>query len=602
MCGIVGFAGQSQACEFLLDGLSRLEYRGYDSAGIALLDKTEIRVEKTTDKIEGLKAQVRDTARGSIGIGHTRWATHGEPSLANAHPHLSGDKSFAVVHNGIIENYAELKSELISDGVSFSSDTDTEVIPHLLQKYYEGDLLDAVFKTIKRLEGSYALCILCAHHPEKIVAVKKFSPLIIGAGEGENYIASDISALVSKTRNVVYMNDGEVALIAKDSIKLYSAEKVLLTPEISHIDWSVNAAEKQDFDHFMLKEIYEQPEAVARTISAYMDGDEIKFNKFEINGNINRIIIIGCGSAYHAGVVGGYVFEQLIRIPTKIELASEFRYRNPIVDDKALVIAISQSGETADTLAALNEAKRRGAQTVAIVNVVGSSIGKAAHSVIYTLAGPEISVATTKGYSTQLCALYALAIHLAERFGTTSDTTLTAAKAALRQLPDIIDEALGNQDKIRKIAKKCASAQSVFFIGRNIDYAVALEASLKLKEISYIHSETQAAGELKHGTISLIEKGTLVFALCGNDSLYGKMLSNIREVTARGAWVAACAVAGKTAIENETDCAFYMPQCHELFKASIEIIPFQLLAYFTAKERGCDIDKPRNLAKSVTVE
>ncbi len=601
MCGIVGFTG-GNAAEFLLDGLSRLEYRGYDSAGIALMNKNNIRVEKTTDRIEGLKAEVGDSACGGIGIGHTRWATHGEPSKANAHPHLSEDKRFAVVHNGIIENYACLKSELISQGVNFSSDTDTEVIPHLLQKYYNGDLLEAVFKTIERLEGSYALCIICTHHPERIVAVKKFSPLIVGVSNGENYVASDISALISKTRDVVYMNDGEVALIAKDSIKLYSAEKKPLEVQISHIDWSVGAAEKEGYDHFMLKEIYEQPDAVRRTILSYINGDEIRFDELEIKVNINQIVIIGCGSAYHAGVVGKYVFEQLLRIPTKVELASEFRYSNPIANENTLVIAISQSGETADTLAALNEAKRLGAQTLAIVNVAGSSIGKAADSVIYTRAGPEISVATTKGYSTQLSVLYMLSIYLAERLGTAPDMMLGAAKKALLQLPDIIAQTLENQDGIKETARKCSAAQSVFFIGRNIDYAVALEASLKLKEISYIHSEAQAAGELKHGTISLIEKGTLVFALCGNDLLYGKMLSNIREVTARGGRVITCATTGKTAVEDESECVFYIPQCHELFKASAEIIPFQLLAYYTAVERGCDIDKPRNLAKSVTVE
>ncbi len=608
MCGIVGFTGKQKAAPVLLEGLERLEYRGYDSAGMALLGKGKISVYKTDKRISRLK-EITDNgeeASGFVGIGHTRWATHGAPSVENAHPHLSENGKFAVVHNGIIENYALLKAELEAEGIQFVSETDTEVVPQLLQKYYKGDLKSAVTATVARLDGSYALGILCSDYPETLVAARHFSPLIIGIGEKKNIIASDVTAIVSHTKNVIYIEDGEMAFITPESVELFGSDGNFVERRISVIGWDVGSAEKGGYEHFMMKEIAEQPRAVEQTIESRIRGDEIVFEDLKLDSEMlkkyNKIQIIACGSAYHAGIVGKYFFEELLRIPTEVELASEYRYRNPIADSKTLVIVISQSGETADTLAALKEAKLKGAYVLSIVNVVGSSIAKASDDVIYTWAGPEIAVATTKGYSTQLSVIYLFGIWAAKQMGTVSLNQLSGIFSQLRELPRKIDEILKKAPIIRELSKKCDNPPSLFFIGRNIDYAVALEASLKLKEISYIHSEAYAAGELKHGTISLIEKDRTVIALCGYERLLDKMISNIKEVKARGAHIIACAVEGCNTVEAEAEEIIYIPRTHPLLMASLEVVPFQLYAYYVSLFKGCDIDKPRNLAKSVTVE
>lgn len=610
MCGIVGFTGVRQAAPFLLEGLQRLEYRGYDSAGISVFNggDSEFTVEKTVERIQSLfdNTDGGKKALGTTGIGHTRWATHGAPSVSNAHPHLSENKRFAVVHNGIIENYVELRKELSDEGVKFASETDSEVIPQLLEKYYKGDFFDAVAKTVSRLEGSYALGIICIDCPNTLIAVRKFSPLIIGVGRQENYIASDVTALVSETRKIIYIEDGEIAVLTPDSVKLFDSEKNPIEYKISTIDWDVAAAEKGGFDHFMMKEINEQPHAVEQTVESRIHNGEVVFENMNLTDeklkDINRIVITACGSAYHAGVVGKYIFEEMLRIPTEVDLASEFRYRNPIVDEHTLTFVISQSGETADSLAALKEAKTRGSHVISIVNVVGSSIAKASDDVIYTWAGPEIAVATTKGYTTQLSVLYLFAVWAAKRLGTVNSAELDKILTGIRELPSVMEKVIGEQDKIKEMAKHCVDVESLFFIGRNIDYAVSLEASLKLKEISYIHSEAYAGGELKHGTISLIEEGRTVIALSCCDALFDKLLSNIKEVRARGAYVITCTNEGNTAVEAESEQVIYMPKVHPLLTASVEVLPFQLYSYYVSLYKGCDIDKPRNLAKSVTVE
>ena len=608
MCGIVGFTGKSNAAQFLLDGLDRLEYRGYDSAGIAVLDNNRFTTVKTVERIKTLKEKVENQSDvcGCTGIGHTRWATHGAPSDVNAHPHISADGRFAVVHNGIIENYIALKEELKADGVVFKSDTDTEVIPNLIQKYYEGDLFAAVSRAVSRLEGSYALGILCSEYPDTLVAVRKFSPLIIGLSKDSNFIASDVTAIVSHTRDIVYIEDGEIAVLTPKSVKVYDADKNLIERAVSHISWDVAAAEKGGYDHFMMKEIMEQPNAVKQTVDSRIKNGEIVFEGLSLNREklekIKNIDIIACGSAYHAGMVGKYVFEELLRIPTTVDYASEYRYRNPITGENTLTIIISQSGETADTLAALKEAKKRGSHTLSIVNVVGSSIANASDDVIYTWAGPEIAVATTKGYTTQLSVLYLIAIWAAKLLKTTDSARIEKLLCEVQRLPELMESVLKNKPKIKEMAKRCGDPKSLFFIGRNIDYAVSLEASLKLKEISYIHSEAYAAGELKHGTISLIEKGRTVIALACYDELFEKLLSNIKEVKARGAYVIACAHEGHTEIAGEAEEVIYIPKSDPLLLATLEVIPFQLYSYYVALYKGCDIDKPRNLAKSVTVE
>lgn len=608
MCGIVGFVGEKEAAPILLDGLMKLEYRGYDSAGIAVLKDKEISISKTTERIKNLmdKTDNGKGVEGNIGIGHTRWATHGAPTESNAHPHVSTDKKFSVVHNGIIENYLALKEELIAEGVNFVSETDTEVIPHLIKKYYEGDFLAAVRAAVTRLEGSFALGILCADFPDTIIAAKKFSPLIIGVCENANMIASDVTAVVSHTKDIMYIEDGEIALLKKDAVKIYNSDLCEVNREISRITWDISAAEKGGFDHFMMKEIFEQPRAVEQTVNGRIRDGKVTFEGLKLTEEdlkaINAISIVACGSAYHAGMVGKYVLEELLRKPVNVDLASEFRYRNPIVDEKTLTIVISQSGETADTLAALKEAKSRGSHTLAIVNVVGSSIANAADDVLYTRAGPEIAVATTKGYSTQVCMLYLFAVWAADVLKTASEETIKNITDSILSLPQKIEEVLSERGKIAQMAKHLKDETSLFFIGRNIDYAVALEASLKLKEISYLHSEAYAAGELKHGTISLVEEGRTVVALGCYEELFEKLLSNIKEVKARGAYVVGCAEEGHNDIETVCDEVIYVPKVHKLLKASVEVVPFQIYAYYVALYKGCDIDKPRNLAKSVTVE
>jgi len=607
MCGIVGFTSKNNVSEFLLEGLSKLEYRGYDSAGIAVFDGSEIKIEKTVKRISDLYDRTSGGQKliGNIGIGHTRWATHGAPSERNAHPHTSENSLFAVVHNGIIENYAELKAELIAEGVVFNSDTDTEVVPHLLSKYYKGDLKEAVRKTEERLEGSYALGIICKDFPDTLTAVKNFSPLIIGVAEEGNIIASDVTAVISKTRDIIYLEDGDTAFLTKNGIEIENCGKTAQRP-LKKVNWDISAAEKGGYDHFMLKEITEQPRAIAQTVESRIKDGEINFEEISLNSDrlkkIRNINIIACGSAYHAGMVGKYVFEEMLRIPTNVDIASEFRYRNPIVDSNSLTIIISQSGETADTLAALKEAKNRGSHILSIVNVVGSTIAKESDDVIYTWAGPEIAVATTKGFTTQLSVLYMFAIWAAKRLGTMEKSELESVYNDLVKLPEKIEKIIEQKEKIAELAKDCTKDESLFFIGRNMDYAVSLEASLKLKEISYIHSEAYAAGELKHGTISLIEQDRKVIALACCEGFYDKMMSNIKEVKARGAFVLACTNEGNTKIEAEAEQVIYVPKVHTLLTAAVEVIPFQLYSYYVALYKGCDIDKPRNLAKSVTVE
>ena len=608
MCGIVGFTGKTQAAGFLLEGLERLEYRGYDSAGIAVLENGGIHIEKTTERIRNLieKTDNGSTVNGTIGIGHTRWATHGAPCTKNAHPHISSDGKFAVVHNGIIENYMALRDSLKADGVEFASETDSEVVPQLLAKFYKGDLFEAVSKTVAQLEGSYALGIICTDCPDTLIAVRKFSPLIIGLSKDANYIASDVTAIVSHTRDILYIEDGEIAVLTPDGVKLYDSDKNELHRSSAVINWDVAAAEKGGYDHFMMKEIMEQPNAVKQTIESRIKGREIVFEGLKLTEEklktINRIEIVACGSAYHAGMVGKYVFEEMLRIPTSIDYASEYRYRNPIVDDKTLTIIISQSGETADTLAALKEAKKRGSHTLSIVNVVGSSIANASDDVIYTWAGPEIAVATTKGYTTQLSVIYLIAVWAARILKTMDSDRVEKIFDDICRLPELIEKVILSEPKIKEMAKHCGDPKSLFFIGRNIDYAVSLEASLKLKEISYIHSEAYAAGELKHGTISLIEEGRTVIALAAYEGLFEKLLSNVKEVKARGAYVIACATEGHTEIAKEAEEVIYIPRVDPLLLATLEVVPFQIYSYYVALFKGCDIDKPRNLAKSVTVE
>lgn len=593
----------------MLNGLERLEYRGYDSAGIAVIDGGRLDVVKTDGRISTLieKTDGGRSLGGSIGIGHTRWATHGAPGIRNAHPHLSADGRFAAVHNGIIENYVELRRELTDEGYKFVSETDTEVIPQLIQKYYNGDLPAAVRAAVNRLDGSFALGIISTEHPDELIAVRRFSPLLIGVGDGTNYIASDVTALIERTRSVIYLEDDDIAVIKPDRIEIRDKNGCAAERQITRINWDVGAAEKGGFDHFMMKEIAEQPRALRQTIDARVRGREIFFEGISLDAEklsrIRKINIVACGSAYHAGVVGKYVFEELLRIPTEPDIASEFRYRNPICDENTLTVILSQSGETADTLAAMNEAKAKGSHTLAIVNVVGSSIAKAADDVIYTWAGPEIAVATTKGYTTQLAVLYLFAIWAARLLKTAPESETERLFDGLIAVPEQVEEIIGSKtEQLKKLAKQVGAPEALFFIGRNTDYAIALEGSLKLKEISYVHSEAYAAGELKHGTIALIEPGRTVVALACCDRLFDKLMSNIREVRARGAHIIGCATEGSTAIENEADEVIRIPKIHPLLTPCLEVVPFQIFAYYVALYKGCDIDKPRNLAKSVTVE
>ena len=608
MCGIVGYTGSQAAAPILLDGLKKLEYRGYDSAGIAVLNDNLIAVSKVTGRIANLCERTADgkNCPGTVGIGHTRWATHGAPTDTNAHPHMSNDGKFAVVHNGIIENYIALREELIQKGYRFESQTDTEVIVHLIEMYYTGDLKKAVIKTSARLQGSYALGVVCTDEPEKVYVAREASPLILGVGVGENYFASDVTALVSYTRNAIYMDDGEFAEITPDSITVFNPAGQPIEKKISRITWDIQSAEKGGYEHFMLKEIIEQPRAVKATIAPRIKDGEIILDETELTADylesINKIVITACGSAYYAGCSGKYAIEKLCRIPVQVELASELRYSDPLIDEHTLLIVLSQSGETADTIAAMKECKNRGAKTLAVVNVVGSTIANTADHTLYTWAGPEIAVATTKGYTTQVSVLYLFALYAAKKMNRIDDELYNTLLAALKTLPKKIQEALDMNSAIPTLAKKYHGADSMFFIGRNTDYAVALEGALKMKEISYIHAESYAAGELKHGTIALIEEHQPVIAMCCNESIMEKTMSNIVEVKARGAEVLAVTFKDNQKIVSLADDMIYVPKIETIFTAAVEIVPLQLLAYYVAKENGCDIDKPKNLAKSVTVE
>ena len=612
MCGIVGFIGQEQAAPILLDGLAHLEYRGYDSAGVAVISaQGKLQVEKAVGRLKVLSEQIHGGAdlEGCIGLGHTRWATHGAPNIINSHPHVSENGKFAVIHNGIIENYVEIKEFLIGQGIRFKSETDTEVVAQLLEFYYNEchDFLEAVGRVLRRIEGAYALGMLCADCPDRIIAARKDAPLLLGYGKGCNFLASDVTAIIKHTRDVAYMEDGEVAVLTREGIEVYDALEQKVEKKHFTIDWEVSAAEKGGYQHFMLKEIMEQPEALRRAISPRIKDGRVIFDDLKLPvekmREFTRIFIVACGSSYHVGMIGKYNLEHLLRRNVEVVLASEFRYSDPIVDDKSLVIVISQSGETLDTMAALREAKKRGAYILSIVNVVGSSIARESDDVLYTWAGPEIAVATTKAYSTQLVLLDMLGVYFAKVCGSISDAEYEEIVEELLALPVKMEAVLEDIDEIKYLASRYFNHNSIFFIGRNLDYALGLEGSLKLKEISYIHSEAYASGELKHGTISLIEDGTLVVALGTYKPLFEKTLSNIIEVKARGADIVALTAESKAADMRKTaENVLSVPDTHVILQPSLGVIPLQLFAYYVALHKGCDIDKPRNLAKSVTVE
>ncbi|MBP3284955.1 MAG: glutamine--fructose-6-phosphate transaminase (isomerizing) [Clostridia bacterium] len=607
MCGIVGYIGRKEAAPVLLEGLKKLEYRGYDSAGIAVIANKKTTVIKTKGRIADLEKKFEGKIpKGNLGIGHTRWATHGAPSDANSHPHASNSGKIAVVHNGIIENYLDLKKMLIEKGYKFASETDTEVIAHLAEMYDDGDLVNTLIKVVKDLRGSFAIGLIHEDHPDEFVAVRKDSPLIVGVGEKENFIASDIPAILEYTRRIYLLNDLEIVHLTAEKVEILDLNKKKIEKNIFEVEWDVEAAEKNGYEHFMLKEIHEQPKAVQNTVTPRIVNNDIVFDKFSIDESslkeISKIFVVACGTAYHAGMVGKYLIENFARIPVEVDIASEFRYRNPIVDKNTLVIIVSQSGETADTLAALRESKKKGAKILAIVNVVGSSIAREADDVIYTWAGPEIAVASTKAYTTQLATMYLLAI----KFGLLTKNLPTSRARnlikELREIPAKIDSLIGSLKEIETMARRHHCEKDIFYLGRGLDYMVALEGSLKLKEISYIHSEAYAAGELKHGTIALIEHGTVVFALATQDELFEKMLSNIKEVKARGATVIAIAKEGNEKIKEVADEVFYIPNITDALTSILTVIPLQMFAYYCAVDKGCDVDKPRNLAKSVTVE
>lgn len=609
MCGIVGYVGNAQAAPFLLDGMSKLEYRGYDSAGIAVYEKGKIRVEKCVGRLDALRHKLEGRMpEGSMGIGHTRWATHGRPSDRNSHPHTDESGDFVVVHNGIIENYLMLKEKLIAKGQKFSSDTDTEIVAHLFADFYEGDMEEAVKKVLKTIDGSYSLVFMCAAEPDKLICTKKDNPLIIGLGEGENFIASDIPAIIAKTRRTYIMSDGEIATVTKDGVWVQDINGTPITKKVFEVNWNAEAAEKGGFEHFMLKEIYEQPKAIKDTMRGRLaeNGTEINFTELgwtpEDFTGISKIFIVACGTAYHAGIVGKYYLENLARIPVEVDIASEFRYRNPLVDANCLTIVISQSGETIDTLAALKEAKRLGSRTLAVTNVVGSSIAREADQVVYTYAGPEIAVASTKAYTTQLLVMLMLAIYVGRLRGTLDGNKADALAKGLHKVPEQLHDMLENVDQIKVFARHYGSSLDAFFLGRSLDYAVALEGALKLKEISYIHAEAYAAGELKHGTLALIVEGVPVIVLATQEDVYDKTVSNLQEVKAREAMVIAIALEGDDSIAKYADHVIYIPRADKELAPILAVLPLQLLAYYAALTRGCDVDKPRNLAKSVTVE
>ncbi|MBU5676336.1 glutamine--fructose-6-phosphate transaminase (isomerizing) [Alkaliphilus sp. MSJ-5] len=609
MCGIVGYIGNRDSVNVLIDGLEKLEYRGYDSAGIAILnDNNNIEMKKYKGRLAILKENIKEVnIKGNLGIGHTRWATHGEPSDRNSHPHLNPSKTISVVHNGIIENFNQLREELQGKGYEFLSETDTEVIPHLIDYYYNGNLLDAIKKAIERLEGAFAIVVMSKEEPEKLIAVRKDSPLIIGVGEGENFIASDIPAVINYTRKIYLLENEEMAVLEKDNISIMDFKGNVIEKEIYNVTWDISQAEKGGYDHFMIKEIFEQPKALRDTISPRITKDgSIKLDNINITKeyikNINKIYIVACGTAYHAGIVGKSLIEKYAKIPVLTDVASEFRYNNPFIDEKTLMIVVSQSGETADTLAALRLAKEKGARTLALCNVVGSSIAREADDVFYTWAGPEIAVASTKAYTTQVAAFIIIALYLGKLNENISDSEYNTILKEVIKLPEKVDYILNDIFKVKDIASNMMNQDDIFFIGRGIDYNVAMEGSLKLKEVSYIHSEAMAAGELKHGTLALIEEGTPVIALATQDNLYDKMISNIREVKARGGYIIAVSKEGNTSIEKSADKVIYIPDTMDDIIGILSIIPLQLISYYVALGKNCDVDKPRNLAKSVTVE
>ena len=605
MCGIVGYIGKYPAAPVILEGLSRLEYRGYDSA---VYDGERIQIKKSVGRLKVLEELTHGgaTMPGMVGIGHTRWATHGAPSDVNAHPHYNAEETIAVVHNGIIENYLPLKEKLLSKGYEFASDTDTEVLAHLIDYYYKGNPLEAITKVMHRVQGSYALGILFADHPDQVFAVRKDSPLIVGQNEDGCFIASDVPAILKYTRKVYFIENQEVVRLRADHMHFYTVDEEEITKEPVTIEWDANAAEKGGYEHFMLKEMYEQPKTVTDTLMPRIKDDDIVIEELGMTDDeiraVRKIFIVACGSAYHTGMTGKYIIEGIARIPVEVDVASEFRYRNPILEEGTMVVVISQSGETADTLAALRESQKLGHKVLGIVNVVGSSIAREADNVMYTWAGPEIAVATTKAYSAQLIALYLLAMKFGKVRGNLGGTEFFHMLEDLKKLPAQIEMLLANKQRIQRFANRYVGAKDVFFIGRGIDYAISMEGSLKLKEISYIHSEAYAAGELKHGTISLIEEGTLVAAVATQDALFKKVLSNMVEVKARGAFVLAVTNEGNTEIEKAADYVIYIPRTNPYFTNSLAIIPLQLFGYYVAVGKGCDVDKPRNLAKSVTVE
>ncbi|GGH39462.1 glutamine--fructose-6-phosphate transaminase (isomerizing) [Paenibacillus segetis] len=610
MCGIVGYIGKRDTQTVLIEGLKKLEYRGYDSAGIAVYTQDGLQISKALGRLTNLETKLEGAPLlGSAGIGHTRWATHGKPSDVNSHPHTDHSQKFSVVHNGIIENYLDLKEELIGQGYKFVSETDTEVISHLVAREYDGDIVKAVQKAISHMRGAFALGVLTEYEPEKLVAVRQASPLIIGLGEGENFIGSDIPAILNYTRKVYILNDGEMAVLTRDAVELMTIEGNFISREMITVDWDAVTAEKGGFDHFMLKEIHEQPKAYRDTMRGRIDesGQSVVFPGLNLTEekirSLNSVHIVACGTAYHAGLVGGTVIEQLVRIPVANDVASEYRYRSPLITPETLVIVVSQSGETADTLAALREAKRNGAHVLAITNVVGSSIARDADDVIATLAGPEIAVASTKAYTSQLIAFYLFGLYLAQVRGTKSNEEVAHVIAAMQSLPEQLESMLANVEPIKAYAEEIAVHQNLFFIGRGMDYAVVQEGSLKLKEISYIHSEAYAAGELKHGTLALIEEGIPVIALATQENVLEKTVSNIKEVKARGAAVMAITHEEHVAdLLRSVDQALSIPKTLSLLTPALSVVPLQLLAYYTSLARGNDVDKPRNLAKSVTVE